>query len=95
MTTNERVKEVVKSMLCDDNGVILDFIADKALEVIEALDKPVVPQIGDRCIFWDDNINTYAVGELTGLSSYPFLFNYACKGAGLWKHAERLTTEAE
>ena len=86
----ENVLKVLKE-LKELNHDQLETVADGIINLLVELERPAEPQIGDRCIFWDEDMETYAVGELAGIGFSDFM----CKGVDWFENCRLLIKEAE
>lgn len=93
VTTNEHIENFVRDikMLNDKE---LEAVANGVIKLLEAIDKPEKPQIGDRCIFWDDDKEEYCTGTLERYSPY-WHECWTSRGVSWWKHCKKLTRDAK
>ena len=92
-------KEKLVDLLKDE--AVLEKVADSLLE-LKIFKEDNTPQVGDRCIFWNDDEVAYVVGTLgeiqTGGIKYPLqLFYFATSYNYSWRfdNCKKLTKEAE
>jgi hypothetical protein len=96
----ENVLKVLKE-LKELNHDQLETVADGIINLLVELERPAEPQIGDRCIFWNDEnpiyANFYVVGFLAekkeGTDAVKDL--YRCVGASYFDNCRLLIKEAE